>query len=224
MKIFLSYGHDQNTPLVERIRADLETAGHAVWIDNAKIKSGDDWRRSIVDGLFDTDWTLAFLSNHSTRDPGVCLDELAIALHVKGGTIATVLVEAADSVRPPVSLSHIQWLDMHDWMSRRNAGGPTWDAWYRSKLDEILALLADPATQRFAGEIAELERRLRPFSHEADIGALVDGFVGREWLRARVDDWRKNAKGSRLFWISGARRAAAKAPLQPGSHTGAVST
>ena len=29
-----------------------------------------------------------------TRDPGVCLDELAIAIGVKGGNIQTVLVES----------------------------------------------------------------------------------------------------------------------------------
>jgi tetratricopeptide (TPR) repeat protein len=203
VKIFLSYGHDQNTPLVERIRRDLEAAGHRVWIDTSEIKAGDDWRRSIVDGLVDSDWTLAFLSRHSTRDPGVCLDELAIALHVKGGIIATVLVEAEGTVEPPVSVSHIQWLDMHDWTAREAAGGAGWEQWYRAKLEQILALLADPATQRFAGEIGELARRLQPVSQTAEIGVLVDGFVGREWLRARLDEWRSQATDSRLFWISG---------------------
>jgi TIR domain len=78
MRIFLSYGHDQNSPLVERIGRDLEAAGHEVWIDQSEIKAGEDWRRSIIDGLSDTDWVLGFLSKHSTRDPGVCLDELVI--------------------------------------------------------------------------------------------------------------------------------------------------
>ena len=203
MKIFLSYGHDRNTPLVERIRHDLAAAGHDVWVDTSEIKAGDDWRRRIVDGLVESDWTLGFLSRHSTRDPGVCLDELAIALHVKGGTIATVLVEAEAEVAPPVSVSHIQWLDMQDWAARAAAGGAPWEAWYRAKLGEILALLADPASVRFAGEIGELERRLQPISQAADIGTLVDGFVGREWLQARLDDWRQQARDSRLFWISG---------------------
>ncbi|MGO9602038.1 MAG: tetratricopeptide repeat protein [Candidatus Binataceae bacterium] len=204
MKIFLSYGHDQNAPLAERIRGDLEAAGHEVWIDASEIKSGDDWRRSIVDGLSDTNWTLGFLSMHSTRDPGVCLDELAIALHVKGGTIATVLVEAETEVKPPVSLSHIQWLDMHDWKERERGGEEVWEKWYGGKLREILSLLAKPDTYRFAGEIEDLERRLRPISQTADIGVLVDGFVGREWLLAQLDAWRKQAMDSRLFWISAA--------------------
>ncbi len=203
MKIFVSYGQDRNAPLVERIARDLTAAGHEIWIDKSRIKAGDDWRRSILDGLVDTDWTLGFLSKHSTRDPGVCLDELAIALHVKGGTIATVLMESEAEVEPPVSVSRIQWLDMQDWAERQAAGGSAWEDWYRAKLEEILALLDHPDTQRFAGEIKDLERHLQPVTQEADIGVLVEGFVGRGWLHDKLEDWRRNAKESRLFWLSG---------------------
>ena len=114
--------------------------------DQSEIKAGEDWRRSIIDGLSDADWVLGFLSKHSTRDPGVCLDELAIALHTKGGAIATVLVESEGAVEPPVSVAHIQWLDMQDW-AERQAGGVAWENWYHAKLDEILNLLARPATR-----------------------------------------------------------------------------
>ena len=203
MKVFFSYGHDQNVPLVKQVRRDLEAAGHEIWIDTSEIKAGDDWRRRIVDGLSDSDWIVAFLSKHATRDPGVCLDELAIALNVKGGAIGTVLVEAVDVVRPPVSLSHIQWLDMQDWASRKAAGGQAWQDWYRSKLAELLLLLASPTTQQFAGEISELEKRLQPVSQDADIGALVDGFVGRNWLLQELETWRTQATNSRLFWLIG---------------------
>jgi TIR domain len=204
VKIFLSYGHDKNTPIALRIKKDLEANGHSVWIDTSEIKNGEDWRRSIIDGLSDSDWTLGLLSQHSVRNPGVCLDELAIALHVKGGTIATVLVEAEAAAAPPISVSHIQWLDMHDWAERLADNSDDGEKWYRSKVDEILTLLAHPATQRFAGEIKNLARRLQPISQEADIGTLVDGFIGREWLKSKLQDWRRNARDSRLFWISGA--------------------
>ena len=40
VRLFLSYGHDQNAPLVERIRADLEAAGYETWIDRERIKAG----------------------------------------------------------------------------------------------------------------------------------------------------------------------------------------
>ena len=201
VKIFVSYGHDLNKPIVDRIERDLKVAGYDVWKDETEIKAGDHWRRSIVDGVKDSDSILGFLSKHSVRDPGVCLDELGIALHEKGGAIATVLLESEAGV--PVSVSHIQWLDMHDWAERQATGGTAFESWYRAKFNELLAVLTSETTQRFAGEIAELDRRLTPVSQAADIGVLVDGFIGREWLLVRVDEWRRSVKNSRLFWLSG---------------------
>jgi hypothetical protein len=76
LRIFLSYGHDSSEELVRRIKNDLEKRGHNVWFDKSEIKAGDDWRRSITDGIADSHRVLSFLSKHSTRDPGVCLDGL----------------------------------------------------------------------------------------------------------------------------------------------------
>jgi tetratricopeptide (TPR) repeat protein len=203
MKIFFSYGHDTNIGLVLRIRGDVEQAGHSVWIDESEIKAGDVWRRKILDGLKDTNWMLAFLSRHSVRDPGVCLDEIAITMGAKGDAFSTILVEPEQEVRVPVSISHIQWSDMSDWRTRQSQDGPEWEAWYRERVSAILASLADPATHRFSGEIAELEKLLRPISQAADIPPLIDGFVGREWLRGIVETWRKDHTERRMFWLTG---------------------
>ena len=51
LRIFLSYGHDSNEELVQRIKTDLERRGHDVWFDKSEIKFGDDWRRSITEGI-----------------------------------------------------------------------------------------------------------------------------------------------------------------------------
>jgi tetratricopeptide (TPR) repeat protein len=220
LKLFLSYGHDHNAPLVERIRDGLKAAGHEVWMDTSAIKAGEDWRRSILDGLADTDWVLGFLSKHSTRDPGVCLDELSIALHGKGGAIATVLVEGEAAVDPPVTVSHLQWLDMHDWQERLT--GEAGETWYNQKFAAILAMLENPVTQRFAGEIKELEARLLPVSQMADIGTLIDRFTGRSWLRDLIDQWRDTARDSRLLWISGGAGTGKSAFAAWLSHLGRV--
>lgn len=127
LRIFLSYGHDNNEELVRRIKADLEKRGHDVWFDKNEIKGGHDWRRSITEGIVDSHRVLSFLSKYSTRDPGVCLDEIAIAIGAKGGNIQTILVESEQEVKSPPSISHIQWLDMHDWKERRDAGGAAWE-------------------------------------------------------------------------------------------------
>jgi hypothetical protein len=204
MKVFFSYGHDRNMPIVSRIRKDLEDAGHSVWIDSSQIKFGDDWRRSIIEGLQNTDWTIGFLSAHSIRNPGVCLDELSIALHLSGGAIATILLESEGTVAPPVSISQTQWLDMHEWAAKQTDGEQAFEQWYQEKLKGILTLLESPASARFAGEIRELEKALKPASQGSEIGALIDGFIGRDWLKEALETWRRDAHESRLFWITGA--------------------
>ena len=83
LNLFFSYGHDRNRLLVERIKVDLEKRGHRVWIDTHEIKAGDHWRNNILDGVLKATNVIAFLSEHSTCNPGVCLDELKIAVCVK---------------------------------------------------------------------------------------------------------------------------------------------
>ncbi|MBI5386199.1 MAG: toll/interleukin-1 receptor domain-containing protein [Verrucomicrobia bacterium] len=120
---------------------------HDIWFDKNEIKFGDEWWRSVPlahrialshpmgEGLrvrvrgsgegsgvranSASQRVVSFLSKHSTRDAGVCRDEIAIAIGVKGGNIQTILVESEQEVQPPVNIGHIQWLDMHD--------SPKWD-------------------------------------------------------------------------------------------------
>lgn len=205
LRIFLSYGHDSNAELVLLIKADLEKRGHDVWIDLSEIKFGDDWRRSITEGILDSHRVLTFLSKHSTRDPGVCLDEIAIAIGVKGGNIQTILVEGEREVRPPASVSHVQWLDMHDWKDHRSAGGDAWAQWYQNRLAEIIAVVESEESRRFAGDITDLSQDLKPVSSQARMGDLLKRpLIGRQWLREAIESWRNGAdRSSRLFWIMG---------------------
>lgn len=76
LRIFLSYGHDHNEELVHLIKTDLEKRVHDVWFNKNEIKFGDEWRRSITDGILGSNRVLSFLSKHSTRDPGVCRDKI----------------------------------------------------------------------------------------------------------------------------------------------------
>ena len=206
LRIFLSYGHDANEELVRRIKADLEERGHDVWFDKSEIRSGDDWRRAITDGILDSQRVVSFLSKHSTRDPGVCRDEIAIAIGVKGGNIQTILVESEQEVQPPVNIGHIQWLDMHEWRDKCDFSRADWGAWYQERIAEILRVVESEEVRCFAGEIETLNGHLNPIRSDARICQLLSkGFYGRQWLFAAVEKWRVDTKvDSRLFWIMGA--------------------
>jgi hypothetical protein len=212
LRIFLSYGHDANEELVRRIKADLEERGHDVWFDKTEIKFGDEWRMAITDGILKSNRVLSFLSKHSTRDPGVCLDEIAIAIGVKGGNIQTILVESETEVKPPASISHIQWLDMHDWTERKESGAGTppeqpesWEIWYQAKLAEIIRVVESDESRRFAGEIETLSGHLKPITSDSRISTLLrKGFIGRKWLFDAIENWRQGSnQDSRVFWITG---------------------
>ena len=207
LRIFLSYGHDRNEELVLRIKADLEAIGHDVWIDKDKekgIKFGDNWRRAITDGIKGSDYMLSFLSKHSTRDPGVCLDEISLALGVKGGIVQTILVESEKEVMPPVSVSHIQWLDMHDWKDQKDAANESYEEWYRAKFKEIRRVLESDASIRFAGEIEQLRQKLKPVTMDAfTAGLLKQGFVGRQWLVDEIKQWLAGPVSDKAFILAG---------------------
>ena len=113
-RLFLSYGHDKNAKLVHKIKDYLISNGYDVWIDSSEIPVGKDWRERITNGLIGSNEVLSYLSTHSVRDPGVCLDELKIAVCLKNAYIKTVLLESLSEVDPPKSLRNTNWLDMSD--------------------------------------------------------------------------------------------------------------
>jgi formylglycine-generating enzyme required for sulfatase activity/energy-coupling factor transporter ATP-binding protein EcfA2 len=56
--VFISYSH-KDGKIAERLIADLNQAGHACWLDIVKIKGGDEWVKSITEGINNS---YAFLS------------------------------------------------------------------------------------------------------------------------------------------------------------------
>jgi tetratricopeptide (TPR) repeat protein len=209
LRVFFSYGHDANEELVRLIKADLERRGHSVWFDQSKIKSGTDWRRAITDGILQSHCMLSFLSKYSVRDPGVCLDEIAIAIGSTGSNIQTILVESEQQVKPPGFVKEVQWVDMHDWKDRRDEGGDRWARWYQDKLSEIIAHVESDESRRRAVEITALQRYLNPitsdFVSDPRIRTLIGRqIVGREWVFNAVEEWRTaQDRSSPLFWIMG---------------------
>lgn len=204
MKIFLSYGHDSNAPLIERIKEYLSKDGegnprHEVWIDTSEIKAGKNWRRSITDGIIQSDVVLAGLSEHSTRIPGVCRDEISISIGVKGGNIRTILLEPSDVVAPPAMISHIQWLDMSDWKEHEKEGFDS--DYFQEKFRKIAEIIETPENEQFNGEITTLKAALEPISSISRIKALTQKeMYGRKWLYEKIEEWDRTSN-QRLFWI-----------------------
>ena len=158
MKLFFSYGHDKNEDIVLRLKSDLEKREHSIWIDKSQIKGGDDWRRTITSGILDSEFMMSFASNHSLRKPGVCLDELMIAVSVKGAQIQTVLLEA--DIIPPANIGYRQYIDMSRWNILW--GTDEFEAWYNDKLNEIKEIGQDVIVTKLQAHEAKESYPLPP--------------------------------------------------------------
>lgn len=158
--VFFSYGHDKNAIFVKKLKDDLEQKGYTVWIDESEIKVGEDWRNKITTGIMKSNNVLVFLSEHSTRNPGVCLDEIKIALCVKNGNIHTVLVEDEKKVNPPASITNIQWLDATRWYKYYQT--PLFDEWYNGILEQIAEIIETNRNDSFEGQISYINNFLKP--------------------------------------------------------------
>lgn len=204
MKIFLSYGHDSNAPLVEKIKEYLSVDAdgkllHDVWIDTSEIKAGQNWRRRITDGIIHSDIVLAGLSKHSIKVPGVCRDELNISIGIKGGNIKTILLEPTDVVSPPAMISHIQWLDMSDWTEHYDGSFDT--PYFRKHFAKIREIVDNPENKEFEGEITKLRKYFMPISSIGRINnLLLNDFYGRDWIIKELLEWDQKSK-QRIFWI-----------------------
>lgn len=203
LHVFFSYGHDRNSVVVERLMSVLRERGHKVWVDRERIDVGSEWRRRITDGILESDGVVSFMSRHSVRKPGVCLDELRIALCVRNADVKTVLLESEREVDPPASLASRQWLDMSDWKEHFDAGGADWDAWFGSKADELVACLESPESVSFHGELEELRSVLQPLPYgNREFDLMQRDFFGRLWLLDRVQAW-EESDGQRVFVLWG---------------------
>ncbi len=201
LKIFISYGHDHNRELVERITQDLEKRGHEVWVDWKEIGLWDDWRGRIVQGIQDSELAIAFLSIHSTRDPGVCRNEIALAMN-RFGIVYSLLVEQVPLESIPASIDHLQWPDLSRWRELKSGPDPlAYERFYEENLHRIIQRLEGGEAVRFSGESEVLRKALAPHCFDSLFSEKVGDFIGREWCFRAFEDWLNHQPQSRAFRI-----------------------
>lgn len=212
-RIFISYGHDKNSVIVSKIKEYLSKTGYDVWIDTSEIAKGRDWREQITNGLLGSNNVISFLSKHSVRDPGVCIDELKIAVCLKHAFITPVLLESEDDVKPPKLISDTQWVDLSDWGTVSES---EWDSYFDEKMKDITAALSNETSKDYNKEMELLSQRLSvgdTFTKELQL--LKQSFIGRHWLSEKVQDWldKSTSNSMMIFGVPGAGKSAFSANL-----------
>ena len=216
VRLFLSYGHDSNAELVHKIKRYLKQKGFDVWIDTSEIPAGRDWRERITDGLMGSNGVLSFMSEHSMRDPGACLDEIRIAVCLRRAYIRTILLEDESRVRPPAMIRNTQHIDMSDW---REVPSYRWNKYFKSKMKELMDGLSDESLAVFNGDMEKLASWLKVSdSNTRQQKFLREQFVGRKWLAKQVNDWFVNNDNAAnhpmmIYGVPGAGKSAFAANL-----------
>ncbi len=188
-RVFLSYGWQDNVPLLLRLKDDLRADGWDIWHDKDRISGGDAFTAEIEDGIRWCDVLLALMGPHSTRranDPdsndhrdSICHREISMADTVKGhGRTVPVMTVACT---PPLLLQGLDYVDM--------AGCPADAARYGKALDKLRAALEDAleGKVRYRAWYANL----KPIDFRGVIRAKTEGFHGRRWLFKEIDQWRE---------------------------------
>lgn len=213
MRVFLSYGHDKNARVVMQVKDYLIAHGFDVWMDTSEIPVGKDWRERITGGLMGSNGVISFLSRHSMRDPGVCLDEMKIAICMKRAYIKTVLLESEDTVDLPPMLKNLQWINMSDWESIDDAN---WNTYFEEKMSQLLTTLCSNEAEEFNGELEFLSGKLKVHNNTSkEYRLLKQCFVGREWLTERVLEWfaSPGQDNFMIYGVPGAGKSAFSANL-----------
>ncbi|MCD7883432.1 MAG: toll/interleukin-1 receptor domain-containing protein [Lachnospiraceae bacterium] len=212
-RLFISYGHDKNAAVVKKIKTYLSAHGYDVWIDTSEITPGKDWRERITSGLLGSNGVISFLSRHSVRNPGVCLDELKIAFRIKRAYLKPVLLENENEISLPPMVSHIQWIDLSQW---NTIPAEQWDAYFEEKMAELLAALRSEDATEYSHEMDFLSEQLRTVSnHTKEQFLLRQTFVGRAWLTKRIYEWlqQSDKPAFMIYGVPGAGKSAFAANL-----------
>lgn len=210
LKLFFSYGHEaKNSIIVDMIKARLENEHHhEVWFDRESIPASENWRRKIHDGIESSDRVVSFMSEHAMRTendtPGVCIDELSIALSIPEMTIITILLEAPEKVKAPSTLTAVQWLDMSDWAEKYKIGGEVFESYFDAKFALILSAVENEKNFYFHGEVEGLRKSLLPDTGRERCAELLQKpMIGREWLEKNFRSYIKDRNADRFYFIFG---------------------
>ena len=212
INVFFSYAHDDENfengaVVVDRLKQLIEEKSDRkikIWLDTYSIPRNKDWRELITGGIVESDRFVGFMSRKALRDPGVCRDELGIAVGSRYGIISCVLLEGERTLNPPAEFTERQWIDLSDWKKKRDEGEAEFERFLNDAADELIGILRDPETLRFNHEVKKLKESLgiSAVDEMTRIDELLKfKMTGRGWLENIINTWLNDKNGSRVMTL-----------------------
>ena len=212
INVFFSYAHDDESfengaVVVDRLKQLIEEKSGGkikIWLDTYSIPRNKNWRELITSGIVESDRFVGFMSRKALRDPGVCRDELGIAVGSRYGIISCVLLEGERTLNPPAEFTERQWIDLSDWKKKRDEGEAEFESFLNDAADELIGILRDPETLRFNHEVKKLKESLgiSAVDEMTRIDELLKfKMTGRGWLENIINTWLNDKNGSRVMTL-----------------------
>lgn len=193
MKVFFSYGHDKNATVVADIKNTLEKISGGeieVSIDTSTLRDGGmSWRQKLTQEILDSDCAVGFLSEYSSRERGVCLDELAIAIGCNNGMLHTVLLEPESKTKPSSLVSEYQWLDMSDYVEHTD----DYAEYINEQAQKLYEILMSNSVLEYRREINLLRGKLSQNGNNERARfayCLQQKMFGRRWIFEKLEELR----------------------------------
>ena len=208
MTIFISYGHNDYTELVNRVYDALKKAGHEPWKDDrferegGGIAAGQDFTDVIYQKMEEADFVIAFLTNCTMHKP-YCRDERNYAYEHKKTRFIQIRLD-----RVKIQLGNAQsYVEMSDVV---DSTGRIHQKLFDKAMESLFAALRDHKSFSEGGFTpwAKFEAHLKvPGVVKYDefiTSPEIDDFVGREWLLKKCKSWvMDDSISQRLFVIYG---------------------
>lgn len=109
-QIFISYARKDGAEFASRLFRELQSTGHAPWLDEEHLKAGMNWGKDIEQAINECDFLLAILTRAYAASE-VCRAEHMRALRM-GKSVIPLLVDP-DANRP-LQLEHLMYRDFTD--------------------------------------------------------------------------------------------------------------
>lgn len=113
LRVFISYAREDRRE-ARRLYNFLDAAGIECWLDDVRLRGGDDWRMTIADAVRNAHVVLVLLSNASVQKEGYVQKEIRLALDAadeKPEGALYIIPLLLDACGVPSRLQQWHWLD-----------------------------------------------------------------------------------------------------------------
>lgn len=203
-RVFISYGHDKYSMVVERFADEISSIFADVFFDAKSLNVGERYDNKIEEAIEQCDIVVFFMTKYSVRinnngltnaDDSFCRDEIEYARSCKKSIIPVML----EDCQPPLIVHRLQYIN-----GKKVFHGESLvdEQEYIKTKNNILATIDDINALAQYGESYSLMQVLNQFDNDAYSKGLTKDFTGRKWLSQKCLSWIKEAN-EKVFCIFG---------------------